>query len=97
MFTTRGNRAEEETMSNTQTDGKVRFSSKAYITHDTQGNIISVGRVPLNSRGRVEVRPRNKAHSVLEIELNAEQGSMSVLDLHKTHRVHVEQKKLVKK
>jgi hypothetical protein len=84
-------------MSNTQQDGKVHYSSKAYITHDAQGNVISVGRVPQNTRGRVEVRPRNKAHSVLEIELNAEQGSMSVLDLHKTHKVHVQQKKLVKK
>ena len=84
-------------MSNTQTGAKVDYSSKAYIIHDPQGDIISVGRVPLNTRGRVEVRPRNKAHSVLEIELNAEQDSMTVLDLHKTHRVHVEQKKLVKK
>ena len=84
-------------MSNTQTDAKIRFSSKAYITHDAQGNVIAVGRVPVNSRGRVEIRPRNKAHSVLEVELNAEQDSMSVLDLHKTHRVHVQDKKLVKK
>ncbi len=84
-------------MSNTRTDGKVRFSSKAYITHDAQGNIVSVGRVPVNLRGRVEVRPKNKAHSVLEVELNAEQDSMSVLILHKTHKVHVEGMKLVKK
>ncbi len=84
-------------MSKTQKDGKIHYSSKAYITHDAQGNIVSVGRVPLDLRGRIEIRPRNKAHSVLEIELNAEQGSMSVLDLHKTHKVHVEQKKLVKK
>jgi hypothetical protein len=97
MFTTRGNSAKEKTMSNTQTGGKVSYSSKAYIIHDPQGNIISVGRVPLNSRGRVEVRPKNKAHSVLEIQLNAEQDSMSVLDLHKTHKVHVEHKQLVKK
>jgi|HubBroStandDraft_6_1064221.scaffolds.fasta_scaffold1675843_1 hypothetical protein len=92
----RGNRTEEKTVSNTQTGGKIQFSSKAYITHDASGSIISVGRVPLNSRVRVEVRPRNKAHSVLEVELNAEQASMSVLDLHKTHKVHVTQKKLVK-
>lgn len=84
-------------MSNTQTDAKIRFSSKAYVTHDVQGNVISVGRVPVNIRGRVEIRPKNKAHSVLEVELNAEQDSMSVLDLHKTHRVHVQEKKLVKK
>jgi len=45
----------------------------------------------------VEVRPKNKAHSVMEVELNAEQDSMSVLDLHKTHKVHVDGKKLVKK
>jgi hypothetical protein len=97
MFTVQGNKAEEKTMSKTQTDGKVQFSSKAYIIHDTQGNIISVGRVPLHSSVRVQVRPKNKAHSVLEIELNAEQDSLPVLDLHKTHRLHVEQKKLVKK
>lgn len=84
-------------MSKTQKDEKIHYSSKAYITHDAKGNIISVGRVPLDLRGRIEIRPRNKAHSVLEIELNAEQDSMSVLDLHKSHKVHVEQKKLVKK
>ncbi|MGO9933709.1 MAG: hypothetical protein ACLPV8_18120 [Steroidobacteraceae bacterium] len=84
-------------MSNTQTDGKIQFSSTAHITHDALGNVISVGRVPVDSRVRVEVKPRNKAHSVLEVELNAEQDSMSVLELHKTHRVHLEQKKLVKK
>lgn len=84
-------------MSTTQTDGKVRFSRKAFVTHDAQGNVISVGRVPVNLRGRVEVRPKNKAHSVMEVELNAEQDSMSVLDLHKTHKLHVDGKKLVKK
>jgi hypothetical protein len=83
-------------MSNTQADGKVHFSSKAYITHDAQGNIISVGRVPVNLRGRVEVRPKNKAHSVMEVELNAQQDSMSALDLHKTHKVHIDGKRLVK-
>ena len=84
-------------MSNTQTNANVRFSSKAYITHDAQGNVISIGRLPVNTRGRVEIRPRNKAHSVLEVELNSEQDSMSVLDLHKTHKVQVQDKKLVKK
>ena len=64
-------------MGNPPTDGKVSYSPKAYIIHDTQGNIISVGRVPLNTRGRVEIRPRNQAHSVLEIELNAKQDAMT--------------------
>jgi hypothetical protein len=84
-------------MSKNQTVAKVRYSSKAYIIHDAQGNVISVGRVPADVRGRVEIRPRNKGHSVLEIDLNAEQDSMSVMDLHKTHKVQVKEKKLVKK
>jgi len=83
-------------MSKTPAHGKVDLSPKAYVTHDASGNIISVGRVPLKSGVRVEVKPRNKTHSVLEVELNAEQTSMSVLDLHKGHKVHVGEKKLVK-
>jgi hypothetical protein len=84
-------------MKKASANAKVKLSSKANIMHDDSGNIISVGRVPANSRGRVEVKPRNKAHSVLEVELNAEQASMSVSKLHKEHKVHVGQKKLVKR
>jgi hypothetical protein len=76
--------------------GKVKLSPKAYIIHDASGTIISVGRVPLKSKVRIEVKPRDQAHSVLEVELNAEQAAMSPLDLHKGHKVHVGQKKLVK-
>jgi hypothetical protein len=83
-------------VSKAPTHGKVKLSPKAYITHDTSGNIISVGRVPLKSEVRIEVKPRNKAHSVLEVELNAEQAAMPLLELHKRHKVHVGQKRLVK-
>jgi hypothetical protein len=75
---------------------KVALSTKAYITHDASGNIISVGRVPLKSEVRIEVKPRNTAHSVLEVELTAQQAAMSLLELHKGHKVDVGQKKLVK-
>jgi hypothetical protein len=84
-------------MSGTQTAPKIRYSPKAYVIHDEKGEVISVGRVPLNIRGKVEIRPRNKAHAVLEVELSAEQDSLSVLELHQTHKLHVDAKKLVKK
>lgn len=73
-----------------------KLSSKAIIIHDASGKIISVGRVTANLRGRVEVRPAHKGHSVLEVELNAEQAAMSVADLHKKHKLHIATKKLVK-
>jgi len=75
----------------------MELSSKAYIVHDASGEIISVGRVPKNLRGRLEVRSGDPGHSVLEVELNPEQAAMSVADLHNHHRVHVSAKKLVKK
>lgn len=93
----RGNREAGKPMSNSQAGANIQYSPKAYVTHDALGTVISIGRVPLNFPCRVEVRPRNKTHAVLEVELNAEQESMSVLDLHKTHTLHVGQKKLIKK
>lgn len=76
---------------------KTELSSKAFIIHDASGQIFSVGRVPVNARGRVEIRTEAKGHSVLEVELDAEQAAMSVADLHKNHKVHVASKKLLKK
>lgn len=84
-------------MSGIQAERKVRYSPKVHVIHNEHGDVISVGRVPLNTRGRLEVRPRNKAYSVLEVELTAEQDLLSVLELHKTHRVQMDAKKLVKK
>jgi hypothetical protein len=76
---------------------KTELSSKAFVIHDAAGQIISVGRVPVNVRGRVEIKTETKGHSVIEVELDAEQAAMSVADLHKSHKVHVTSKKLVKK
>ena len=76
---------------------KTELSSKAFVIHDAAGQIISVGRVPVNVRGRVEIKTETKGHSVIEVELDAEQAAMSVGDLHKSHKVHVTSKKLVKK
>ena len=76
---------------------KTELSSKAFIIHDASGQIVSVGRVPANIRGKVEVKTETKGHSVLEVELDAEQAAMSVADLHKNHTVHVTSKKLIKK
>jgi len=72
-------------------------SAKAIIVHDASGQIISVGRAPPNSRVRVEVKSETDGHSVLEVQLDSEQASLSLADLHKSHKVHVASKTLVKK
>jgi len=75
----------------------MEYSSKAFVIHDASGEIVSVGRVPKGVKGRMEVKTDTKGHSVLELELDAEQAAMSVEDLHKNHTVNVASKKLVKK
>jgi len=75
----------------------MELSTKAFIVHDASGEIVSVGRVPKNLRGRLEVRSGDPGHSVIEVELDREQAAMSVADLHNHHKVHVASKKLVKK
>lgn len=75
----------------------MELSSKAYIVHDASGEIVSVGRVPKNLRGRLEVRSGDAGHSVLEVELDAQQAAMSLADLHNRHKVHVPTKKLIRK
>ena len=75
----------------------MELSSKAFIIHDASGKIVSVGRVPANLRGKVEVKPSVKGHSVLEVELDHHQAAMSVAELHKNHKVDIASKKLVKK
>jgi hypothetical protein len=75
----------------------MELSSKAFVIYDASGQIVSVGRVPVNTRGRVEVKPVMKGHSLLEVELDPAQAAMSVADLHKSHKIHVASKKLVKK
>ncbi len=75
----------------------MKYSSKAFIIHDASGHIVSVGRVPVSIRGKVEVKPSVEGHSVLEVELDHDQAAMSVADIHKSHKVHIASKKLVKK
>ena len=75
----------------------MELSPKAFITHNASGQIVSVGRVPLNIRGKVEVKTDVAGHSVLEVDLDQHQAAMSVADLHKSHKVDVASKKLVKK
>lgn len=75
----------------------MEYSSKAFIIHDASGEIISVGRVPAGVKGRLEVKTDVKEHSVLEVELDADQAAMSPMDLHKKHKVNVSSKKLVRK
>jgi hypothetical protein len=74
-----------------------KYSSKAVIIHDASGEIVSVGRVPENLRGRLEVKPSASAHSVLEVELDPHEAAMTPGDLHKNYKVHVASKKIVKK
>ncbi len=75
----------------------MELSSKAFVIHDASGEIISVGRVPKDVKGRIEVKTDTPGHSVLEVELSADQAAMSLPDLHKNHKVQVASKKLVKK
>lgn len=75
----------------------MELSSKAFVIHDASGEIISVGRVPKGVKGRIEVKTDTAGHSVLEVELSADQAAMSLPDLHKNHKVQVASKKLVKK
>ena len=75
----------------------MELSSKAFIVHDNSGRIIAVGRAVTGIRGKVGVKPSKEGHSVIEVELDHRQASMSVADLHKSHRVDVASKKLVQK
>jgi hypothetical protein len=72
-------------------------SAKAFIIHDASGQILSVGRVPANVRGKVEVKTDMTGCSVLEVELDGEQAAMSLTDLHNKHKVHIPSRKLVRK
>jgi hypothetical protein len=76
---------------------KVEHSSKAFVIYDGSGQIVSVGRAAAILRGRIEVKPSNPGHLVLEVDLSADQAAVSAADLHKSHKVHVASKKLVKK
>jgi hypothetical protein len=78
-------------------DTNVKLSSKAFIIHDDSGKIVGVGRVPEHLRDKVGVRIERLGHSVLEVELDAEQAAMSVSELHQSHEVHMPSKKLVRK
>ena len=75
----------------------MNYSAKAFVIHDATGQIVSVGRVPENTRGRVEVKSSVEGHVVLEVELDADQAAMSVADLHTKHKLRLGSKKLVKK
>jgi hypothetical protein len=75
----------------------MELSSKAFIVHDASGQIVSVGRAAVNIRGKVELKPTVPGHSVLEVELDNHQATMPVADLHKSHKVDVASKKLLKK
>lgn len=76
---------------------KVKYSPKAIVIHDASGQILSVGRVPANVPGRIEVKTEMPGCLVLEVDLNKAQAAMSPVDIHNTHKVHVASRKLVKK
>jgi hypothetical protein len=75
----------------------MELSSKAFIIHDASGQIVSVGRVPANVKGRLEVRIDRPGYSVLEVELDADQAALPMMDLQNGHRVHIASGKLQKK
>jgi hypothetical protein len=75
----------------------MELSSKAFIIHDASGQIVSVGRVPANVKGRLEVKIDKQGYSVLEVELDADQAALPMMDLQNGHRVHIASGKLVKK
>ncbi len=76
---------------------KIKYFPKAIVIHDASGQILSVGRVPANVPGRIEVKTDVPGCFVLEVELDKAQAAMSPLDIHNTHKVHVPSRKLIKK
>lgn len=76
---------------------KIKYSPKAIVIHDASGQILSVGRVPANIPGRIEVRTEMPGCFVLEVDLDKTQAAMTPLDLHNSHKVHVASRKLVRK
>jgi hypothetical protein len=74
----------------------MEYSTKAFVIHDGNGQIISVGRPAARLRGKVDVKPVMAGHLVTEIELDANQSAMSVAELHKSHRVDTRSGKLVR-
>ena len=56
-----------------------------------------MGRAVTGIRGKVGVKPTVPEHSVLEVELDHHQAAMSVADLHKSHKIDITSKRLVKK
>jgi hypothetical protein len=75
----------------------MEFSAKAFIIHDHSGKIESVGRVPANLKGKLEVKIDRPGYSVLEVELDADQAALPLMDIQNGHSVHVASGKLVKK
>ncbi|WP_058187941.1 hypothetical protein [Terracidiphilus gabretensis] len=75
----------------------MEFSAKAFIIHDTSGKIVSVGRAPANLKGKLEVKIDRPGFSVLEVELDADQAALPLMDIQNGHHVHVASGKLVKK
>ncbi|HKW89074.1 MAG TPA: hypothetical protein VJN21_09975 [Candidatus Acidoferrales bacterium] len=76
---------------------KIKYSPKAIVIHDASGEILSVGRIPANIPGRIEVKTDMPGCSVLEVELDKAQAAMSPRDLHNTHKLHIPSRKLVRK
>jgi hypothetical protein len=75
----------------------LELSSKAFIIHVASGQITSVGRVPADVKGGLEVKIDRPGYSILEVELDANQAALSMADLQNGHHVHVAAGKLVKK
>jgi hypothetical protein len=73
------------------------YEKKAFVIHNSGGRIIHLGRVPVGTRGKVDIRPGNPEHTVIQVQLDAEQAAMTVAELHRTHKVHVSTKKLVRR
>jgi hypothetical protein len=75
----------------------MKLSSKAFIIHDASGQIVSVGRVPANVKGKLEVKIDREGYSVLEVELDRAQAAMRMEDLLGSHQVDIASRRLVKK
>jgi hypothetical protein len=76
---------------------KVKYSAKAIVIHNASGEILSVGRIPANVPGRIEVKTDMPGCFVLEVDLDKAQAAMSPADIHNNHKIHVAARKLVKK
>jgi len=69
---------------------------KVLVTHDSSGHVISIGQANPGSALSVRVQPA-EGHSVVAMDLDPEQASLSLLDLHTGYKINPTSKKWIKR